>query len=175
MIHYIGIDEAAEIMFEKCMKIPDILIHDYFRLTTDIPSKIYEPLISSDIREAHFKYAREIVRMYHGINRVIDAENRYQEIAAGKLPENIDEFKIDTNGIGIVDLLKTIGFAASNSDARRLITGGGIKINGETVTDNFLAISNVKEIVISRGKNKYVRIFFDSNNALDNMIEHEKV
>ena len=57
--NYIGIDEPAEIIFEKCMKVPDHLLNDYFRLTTDITQ------IPDNIREAHFVYAREIVRMYH--------------------------------------------------------------------------------------------------------------
>lgn len=158
--NYIGINEAPEIMYEKCMKIPDSILYDYFRLTTDISAKIYEPLIYTDIREAHFVYAREIVKMYHGNNCINAAENRYNEIASGKLPENIESIIINSNNIGVIDLIKKAGLASSSSDARRLISGKGIKLNGETVTDCSLVIINMKELILSRGKNKFVKVIF---------------
>lgn len=158
--NYIGIDETPEIMFEKCMKIPDELMHDYFGLTTDVSAEIFEPLIKSDVREAHFVYAREIVKMYHGFECVIAAENRYKEIASGRLPENIEMIEIATKSISIVDLIRTAGFASSNSDARRLILGGGIKINGNPVTDSLLVICEIRELVLSRGKNRFVKVVF---------------
>lgn len=158
--NYIGIDEPAEIMFEKCMKIPDTILRDYFRLTTDLQDEVFEPALKSDIRDAHFIYAREIVKMYHGESAINAAENRYKEIAGGKLPENIKTLKINDNETGIVDLIKTAGFAASNGEARRLIAGGGIKINNETVTDCNLKINSADEIILSRGKNKFVKIVF---------------
>ena len=72
--NYIGIDEPAEIIFEKCMKVPDNILADYFRLTTDIPADKYSNLLASDIRQAHFIYAWEIVKLYHGenFNNIID-------------------------------------------------------------------------------------------------------
>ena len=158
--NYIGISEAPERIFEKCMKIPDTLMRDYFRLTTDIPGDIFNPLIDSDIREAHFVYAREIVKMYHGAASIAPAESRYLGIAAGKPPEIMETIRIPADRIGILDLLKDAGLAVSNSDARRLIAGGGIKVNGETVTDSLLVICNGQEIVVSKGKNKFVRVSF---------------
>ena len=62
--NYIGIDEPAPTMFEKCMKVPDALLRDYFRLTTDLPEAEFEPLLRADIRAAHFRYAKEIVTLY---------------------------------------------------------------------------------------------------------------
>ena len=149
--NYIGIDELPEIMFEKCMKIPDPLMDDYFRLTTDM---IDYP---SNIREAHFAYAREIVRMYHGLGAVSAAESRYRRIASGVLPENVECVIFNVSKIGIVELLVKIGFAGSNSDARRLITGGGIKINGVNIADPFIVIT-FGEYVLSRGKNRFMRV-----------------
>lgn len=155
--NYIGIDEPAEVMFEKCMKIPDALIHDYFFLTTDITPEIYEPLIAADIRKTHFAYAREIVRMYHGESAVESAEQRYREIAAGGLPEDIATVTINATATGIVDLLVKVGFASSNGDARRLIAGGGIKIDNAPVTDAFITV-DPGAYVLSRGKNKFIRV-----------------
>ena len=159
--NYIGLNESAEIMFEKCMKIPDMLMNDYFRHTTDIPAEDYEPIISTNIREAHFVYAREIVRIYHGEDCMLTAENRYKEIASGKLPENIETVKIEAKGIGIIELIKAVGFASSNGDARRLISGGGIKINNITISDSNLTIENIAEMIISKGKNKFIKVTFN--------------
>jgi tyrosyl-tRNA synthetase len=64
--NYIGIDESAEVIFEKCMKIPDVLLDNYFRLTTDIPKEEYITVVNEDIREGHMIYARKIIEMYHG-------------------------------------------------------------------------------------------------------------
>ena len=154
--NYIGIDEPPGIMFEKCMKVPDTILADYFRLTTDIPQAEYAAIIESDIRQAHFAYAREIVKMYHGESAVEEAQQRYLSIASGKAPENMKEVTISSDAISIIDLLKLAGFSASNSDARRLIEGGGIKINGEAVRDIYFSIT--EDVVLSRGKNKFVQV-----------------
>lgn len=156
--NYIGIDEPAEIIFEKCMKVPDSLMAEYFRLTTDIPEGEYRTLLAQDIREAHFAYAREIVRLYHGEAAVEHAEQRYLSIASGKAPQSMDTLTIAEKGLPIIDLLKHAGFASSNSDARRLIEGRGIKLDGETVHDINLHVT--QNAVLSRGKNKFVRIVF---------------
>ena len=143
--------------FEKCMKVPDSIL-TYFRLTTDIQEESYMGLIERDIREAHFAYAREIVRIYHGESAVPNAESRYLSVASGGMPDNMDILTIEKSEISIVELLKRAGFASSNSDSRRLIAGGGVKINGETVTNTDLTLSDSS--VLSRGKNKFIRVKF---------------
>jgi tyrosyl-tRNA synthetase len=149
--NYIGIDESPAVMFEKCMKIPDTLLDDYFRLTTDIME------YPDNIREVHFSYAREIVRLYHGAEAVSAAERRYHDVASGGLPEDLDTIMINTASINIAELLVKIGFAGSNGDARRLIAGGGIKINGETIADPLLVIT-FGEYVFCRGKSRFIRV-----------------
>jgi tyrosyl-tRNA synthetase len=156
--NYIGIDEPAEVIFEKCMKVPDHILADYFRLTTDIPESEYSRLVTSDIRQAHFAYAREIVTLYHGQNAIGQAENRYHAIASGKAPDGMGVITIQSGEIAIIELLKQVGFASSHSDARRLIEGGGIKLDGEKVCDMSLTVTH--DAILSRGKNKFVQIHF---------------
>ena len=156
--NYIGIDEPADIMFEKCMKAPDSVLPDYFRLTTDLPEDEYSRLIELDIHGAHFVYAREIVRLYHGESAIGQAEDRYNAIASGKAPVKMDMLYVSGESISIIELLKQSGFAQSNSDARRLIEGGGIKLGGETVRDAAGSVS--RDTVLSRGKNKFIQIRF---------------
>ena len=156
--NYIGIDEPAEIIFEKCMKVPDNVLPDYFRLTTDIPEDEYKRHLELDIRQAHFIYAREIVRLYHGENAIEQAEKRYHSIALGKAPDDMRVVTISSEEISIIELLKQAEFANSNSDARRLIEGGGVKLNGDVVSDLNLSVKH--DSILSRGKNKFVQIHF---------------
>ena len=76
--NYIGIDESPETMYEKAMKIPDEVLIDYFRLTTDIEAETFEKWLKEDIVEAHKKYAEEIIKMYHGEEFIKQAEETSQ-------------------------------------------------------------------------------------------------
>lgn len=158
--NYIGVDEEPGLMFEKAMKVPDTLIEDYFRLTTDMAESEYKSLMAEDIRKAHFAYAREIVRMYHSEQAADEAEKRYNEVAKGGIPQNIATVTLPKEPIGIIALVAAAGLAPSNSEARRLIQGGGIKLDNKQVTDTKLTIEGVDEIVVSKGKNKFVKVIF---------------
>ena len=156
--NYIGINESAETIFEKCMKIPDNLLNDYFRLTTDIPEEQFSAVVNEDIREGHMVYARKIIEMYHGKDFIKPAEERYISIACKKIPHEMKVMEIDEDKIQIIDLLRLTGYAKSNSEARRLIEGNAIKIDGDIINDINYAICN--DSVICRGKSKFVRIRF---------------
>lgn len=149
--NYIGLDERAETMFEKCMKVPDHLLKDYFRLTTDVPD------YPENVLEAHFAYAREIVSMYHSTSAAAKAEERYRAVAAGCIPSEIATVELNAPEIIITDLLVSIGLASSKSDARRLIAGNGIKVNNITIDDTSFVFTK-GEHIICRGKNKFVKI-----------------
>lgn len=159
--NYIGIDEPADIMFEKCMKVPDDLLEDYFRLTTDMSEDDYLDILHKDIRQAHFVYARAIVTMYHSAEAAQKAEERYNQVAKGSIPTNVNTITVPKDMCGIVAILKKCGFASSNSDARRLIQGKGVKLNNEVVTDINLEIKDQTECIISKGKNKFIKVIFD--------------
>lgn len=156
--NYIGINELAETIFEKCMKIPDVLLDNYFRLTTDIPEEQFSAVVNEDIREGHMVYARKIIEMYHGKDFIKPAEDRYISIACKKIPHEMKVMEIDEDKIQIIDSLRLTGFAKSNSEARRLIEGNAIKIDGDIVNDINYAICN--DSVICRGKSKFVRLRF---------------
>ena len=145
-------------MFLKCMKVPDTVLPDYFRLTTDISEAEYSRHLALDIRQAHFVYAREIVRLYHGEEAISSAEQRYLTVAAGYAPDRIEILTVTEGEATVISLLKQAGFAASNADARRLIAGGGIKLDGVTVKDGNSLVRN--GAILSRGKNHFVQILF---------------
>lgn len=156
--NYIGIDESPEIMFEKAMKIPDTALLQYFLLTTDIDSKRAEILIKEDILNAHREYGKEIIKMYHGEQFIEMAIQRYNKISSGKIPDKITEMVINNKHINICELLKIVNFASSNSEARRLINGKGIKINGEVILDSSLEVIIENEVIIQFGKNKFIKV-----------------
>lgn len=156
--NYIGIDEAPEVMYEKAMKIPDDVLFDYFKLTTDMDLDASKELIEKDIVEAHRVYAREIIKMYHGEEFIKEAEERYKQVAKGGIPEDIKEVKIEEEEIGICDLLLKVGFASSKGEAKRMIAGRGVKLNGETVEDIALVVKITETVILQFGKNKFVKV-----------------
>lgn len=150
--NYIGIDESSEVMYEKAMKIPDEVLIDYFRLTTDIDLKEAENLIRENIVKAHKRYAEEIVGMYHGEDKIAVAEERYRQVAKGGIPENIPVFKLENNEkINICELLIKVGFASSKSEAKRMVIGRGVKVDGEIIEDISTTLKP-KEKILQFGK-----------------------
>ena len=159
--NYIGIDEPAAVMYEKAMRVPDAALMEYFTLTTDIPEEEARAAIEKDIVEAHRIFGREIVRMYHGENAVEDSVARYNTVAAGAIPDAMDEveIKVSEDGtVGLLDLVRLCGLAPSNGEARRLVLGKGIKIDNVIAEDVQARISCADGMVVSRGKNKFVKV-----------------
>ena len=117
--NFISIDELASTMYEKAMKIPDNVLLEYFKLTTDISISDALKWIKEDIVLAHKKYAEEIIKMYHGESFIKEAEERYKTVASGGIPEHIEEFEINSNileeGILLTDLLFNSGLVTSKS------------------------------------------------------------
>ena len=155
--NYIGIDEPADVMFQKCMKVPDDILLTYFNLTTDLKPSFYEELVKTDIRKAHFVFAREIVSMYHGDDAIVPAEQKYLQIASGNLPENILEIVVEEKQLTIIELLMKSGFVKSTSQARQLINNNGVKVDNNLVTDIKSTFDISKNPVLSKGKNNFVK------------------
>ena len=149
--NYIGIDEPAESMYEKAMKIPDDCMMQYFDLTTDIPTDEAEKLIKEDIRNAHRRYAEEIIRMYHGEEFIKPAEERYNNVAKGMAPDQIKEFSIGNDEISICDALVKVGFAMSKATSKimqeieRIFAKHSLLI--EKITTSPVDESNMKKVI----------------------------
>ena len=160
--NYIGIDESPFAMYEKSMKIPDECLESYFQLTTDINKEIYKKWLQEDIVNAHKEFGKEIIRMYHGEEFIDEVVHKYECIANGKIPNNIEEITIskDILAVPIIDLLVRANLTSSKSESRRIIEQNGIRINGEKITDVNMNIEKQNEIVIQKGKNKFVKVKF---------------
>ena len=156
--NYIGLTDSPFVKFEKSMKIPDKVLRQYFELATDLKNSEIDEIMSKDIRDAHMRFAKELIKMYNNENDYEIAKEKYMSIAKGEIPDNIEEIKIEENEINICDLLVKIGFAVSKSEAKRNILGNGIKINGKQVNNTNEIIRLDKDLVVQFGKNRFKKV-----------------
>lgn len=156
--NYIGLTDEPFIKLEKSMKIPDELLRQYFDLATDLSKEEIDKIMLLDIREAHFRFAEELLKMYNSDTNFEEIKERYIQIANGRIPEDIETFIIDENDINICDLIVKVGFSNSKSEAKRMVQGKGIKVNSKTIERIDEKIEIKSGIVIQFGKNKFKKI-----------------
>lgn len=161
--NYIGIDEASEVMYEKAMTIPDELIIKYYNLVTDVHpddvAKIEERLKNGENpRNIKMELAKEIVRLYHGEEKSIEAQERFVKVfSKNEIPDDINTIEVEGANFDLISILAENKIVKSKSEVRRLATQGGVKINDEKVTD----LSEVKphnEMIVKIGKKNFVKI-----------------
>jgi len=170
--NYIGLtDEAAE-MFGKVMSIPDELMVKYYRLTTALPvdeiDTIEAGLADGSLHPNEIKrrLGREIVTLYYDEQAATDAEAAFdKQFKAQEIPDEVEEFEADLtpNAEGLIylgSLMTEAGLATSAGEARRLIDGGGVKIDGITLNQKEYHVEppQINGSVIQIGKRKFVRI-----------------
>jgi tyrosyl-tRNA synthetase len=132
----------------------------FLRLFTDLPLDEIarlEALGGSEINAAKVVLANEVTRLCRGEEAARTAEaTAAATFAAGGIGADLPEFVIPAEGVTIVDALVGIGFAASRGEAKRLVAGGGARIDGQSVTDeNYLIPRDSPEIRLSSGKKKH--------------------
>lgn len=170
--NYIGIYEPAEDMYGKVMSIPDDLIIKYFELATDIhPDELErkrELLENDEVnpRDLKMELAREITKLYHGEDEAIKAEEYFRSVVQRKeIPDEIPDFVVPADMIenGMVNLppiMVAAGLTSSNSEGRRLIEQGGVKINSIPVKEHRnIPIKN--NDILQVGKRRFVRLIID--------------
>lgn len=167
--NYIGINEEPNDIYGKVMSIPDNLITRYFELVTDIhPDELTDiktSLTAGDVnpRDIKMKLAREITALYHGREAAAFAQENFRMVFQRReMPQNIAEYEIpqsftDSDGVDAVKLLVQAGFCSSNSEARRLISQGALKVNGNRI-DSFKIADLCDGDVIQAGKLKFIKV-----------------
>ena len=156
--NYIGISEDPFVKVEKAMKIPDECLRQYFELATDMPIEEINDILAGDIREAHFAFAKELLRMYDDVNEFEELKARYLDIAKGGIPDEVPELRVDGKEIVITNALVNAGLMPSKAEAKRMIKGNGVKVNGEVISDLQLTLDPKENPVIQVGKNKFVKL-----------------
>lgn len=169
--NYIGISEAPNDMYGKTMSIPDELIIRYFELVTDEHPDSIEAM-KSDIeqdkvnpRDLKMKLAKEVVKLYHGEEKALEAEQYFKSVFQKKnIPDDIAEMEVSIEeseeGLFFIPKIVTgLKLSPSTSEARRLLKQGGIKLNGEKVENDKIALQTGD--IIQVGKRKFAKIIIN--------------
>ena len=165
--NYIGVNESPKDIFGKTMRVSDELMFRYYELLTDMrPQEVAQ--LKADVasgakhpREVKVNLAKFLVARFHSQAAAQNAVDEFNRIFVDKgLPDQIEETTLETQEIGIVQLLTKVAFAASNGEATRLIQGGGVSINQEKISDAKLKLSlkSGDELILKAGKKKFIKI-----------------
>lgn len=160
--NYIGVNEEANEIYTKVMQIPDSMIIKYFELATDIHpdeiDKIRIELEKSDVnpRDIKMRLAKEITALYHGEIKAASAEEYFKSLfQKNEIPDDIPTMKFEPN-TGLIEVMVSSSFSSSNSEARRLLNQGGVKINGERIDDFNITLKSGD--ILQVGKKKFLKI-----------------
>lgn len=160
----IGLNESAKDMFGKVMALPDEAIVQCFIDCTFLPlaeiKKIEEDMRKGgNPRDAKVLLANKIVEIYHGKKKADEVQEQFFKVFSKKeLPESIEEVSFEKKEWNILDIIFELQFAASKSDAKRLVTQGGVKIDSAKITDPTAEISIYPGMIIQAGKLRIVKI-----------------
>lgn len=164
--NYIGIAESATEIFGKIMSVSDDLMWRYFDLVSlRSPEEISELKLAvtngENPRNVKVKLAMELVARFHdqeAANAALaDFETKFKR---NEIPEDLptQELALETASIAIGVLLKQVGLVASSSEGMRMIEQGGVKIDGEKISDKNYQLAKGNNFVVQVGKRKFARI-----------------
>ncbi len=170
--NYVGLTDEANDMFGKVMSIPDELMVKYYRLASTLPvaeiDKIEQGLAADQLHPNKVKraLAKNIVAAYYDEDAAVEAEAAFDRLfKQHETPEDVPTYEADLtpNDEGKVYLAKLLAEAklcSSVGEARRLIDGGGVKVNGEAVPAKEYNVepSTLAGATIQVGKRKFVKL-----------------
>jgi tyrosyl-tRNA synthetase len=151
-------------MFGRVMSMSDDVLPLYFEVLSDLPlselAEVKASLAAGSVnpRDLKMRLAREIVAQYYNAAAAGEAEAAFiRQFVQRELPEDIPEYALSAPEV-IVELLVNAKLAASKGEARRLIDGGGVRINGEKVEAYDTPIEPGSGAVVQVGRRKFVRV-----------------
>ena len=162
--NYIGLSDPPEEQFGKTMRISDDLLPEYYRLVmeSDTDPAGLDPL------EAKLELARFIVRRSHGDDAMRAAEEHFTRVVRERqAPESVPEVRLEHSGraVHLPEILVRHMGIASTSEARRLIAQGGVKLDGEPVTEIEVSEEALQGALLQAGKRRFLRLFIGNGPA----------
>jgi tyrosyl-tRNA synthetase len=160
--NYIGIAEPPKEIFGKLMSVSDELMWRYydllsFRGNEEIATFKREVAEGRNPRDIKVLLAQEMVARFHSakdaVNALADFEARFQR---GAMPDEMPEMNVPAGPL--TQVLKQAGLVASTSEAMRMIDGGGVRINGDKLSDKSLVLGAGEVVVLQVGKRKFARV-----------------
>jgi len=160
--NYIGITEEPNTMFAKVLSISDTLMWDWYTLLSfkslaEIAALKAEIAGGRNPKDAKVMLAKEITTRFHSAAAADAAEQDFINRSKGGVPEDIPEVALTGAPLGIGALLKQANLAPSGSEANRLIDGGGVRVDGNVVSDKGLKL-DAGTYVVQVGKRKFARV-----------------
>ena len=164
--NYVGITDSATEQFGKLMSVSDELMWRYIELLSFEPLAVIRQW-KKDVeagrnpRDIKVMFAQEIITRFHdrlaAEAALADFEARFRQ---GAIPEDLPEFTFEApeGGVPVTQLLKMAGLVPSTSEAMRSIAGGGVKLDGEKVSDKGLLVAKGASVVIQVGKRRFARV-----------------
>jgi tyrosyl-tRNA synthetase len=153
--NYIGLKEAPEDQFGKAMRISDDLLPQWYALVMESDANVSE----SDPMEAKLALARWIVTRSHGVDAATRAEEHFTRVVReGRAPDDIREHRLPDGDPLHVPAVIADAFGISTSEARRLITQGGVRLDGRQVEDLDLPREELAGTVLQAGKRRFSRL-----------------
>lgn len=166
--NYVGLTDEPADMFGKLMSIPDEMIVKYYRLASSVPvdeiDEIERGLAEENLHPNKVKraLARNIVAVYHDEQAAHDAEATFDKLfKEHALPEDIESLNYDLSGeVYVPALLVQAKLASSAGEGRRLIDGGGVKLDGQALEKGVYSLegSLLKDKVVQVGKRRFVKV-----------------
>jgi tyrosyl-tRNA synthetase len=163
--NYIGVEDEPAEMFGKTMSIPDEAMGQWFRLAADFDDeavdKIEEGLESGEIHpnEAKRHLARSIVTLYWGEEEAAGAQAGFDQVfKEGGIPDDLAEFSLPEDQVVSIPALIRDAFDISGSEARRMITQGAVRVDGEVISDQELDRESLVGRVLRVGKRRFTRL-----------------
>jgi len=171
--NYIGINEPSDQMFGKAMSIPDELMKSYFVLCTEVPLDEVEAL-ERDWREGRVnprdvkrRLGRELVAMYYSPEAAQHADEEFLRVFSQRArPTDVPRMAIppevvrEGGSVPLANLIAALGLAPSNSEARRIIKGGGVELDEQRIDDPVAAFSveQLDGVLLRVGKHKFAEL-----------------
>jgi len=169
--NYIAVEDAPDEMFGKLMSVSDALMWKYWVLLTDLdPGQVaaLEKAVGSGDRhpmDVKFELARTITADFHGVGSAAAAESHFRKVHQRReTPDEVAEVRLPgtPTPAQLIKVLVEVGLAPSNSEARRLLRQGGVRVDGAVVTDPFatIAAGAAHSYLVQVGKRRFARITF---------------
>jgi tyrosyl-tRNA synthetase len=151
--NYIGLLEAPDDQFGKAMRFSDEMLPELYRLVMEREPPRSEPM------QAKLEFARFVVARSHGEEAAREAEQHFDSVIRRKeIPEEVGEHSLPAGDTVHLPALLADAFELSTSEARRLIAQGGVKLDGDAVTELDLPRERLAGAVLQAGKRRFVRL-----------------
>jgi tyrosyl-tRNA synthetase len=160
--NYVGITEPPNTMYAKVMSISDTLMWRWytllsFRPEAEVAALKREVEAGRNPKDAKVQLAHEITARFHGRAAAEAAELDFQRRAAGGVPDQVPEVQLSGAPLPIGALLKAAGLVPSSSEGLRMVEQGGVRIDGEVISDKGLRVP-AGRFVLQVGKRKFARV-----------------